>query len=74
MSSTARAVTLRGTVWFSDARASAEPPSIMPMVRPRSLSSTSPLMTQIVRLSASPSLNSVRPAANCLTVTFFASA
>src|SRR5689334_6010389 len=46
----------------------------MPMVRPFSLTSTSPLTIQMVRLSASPSLNSVRPAVICLTVTFFASA
>src|SRR5262245_59107851 len=46
----------------------------MPTVRLCSLSSTSPLMTQMVRLSVSPSLNSVRPAVISLRVTFFASA
>ena len=46
----------------------------MPTVRPFSPSSTMPRMTQMVRLSASPSLKSVRPADICLTVTFFASA
>ena len=58
----------------ADADADTAPPWIMPTVRPCSEISTRPRMTQMVRLSLSPSLKSVRPAVICLTVTFLASA
>ena len=74
MSSTARSVTRRGRPGKRGLRASGVPLRSRPTLRSPSLTSSTPLTSQMVRLSLSPTLNSARPADRVRTVTFLASA